>query len=156
MWHRVVLLWMYLLCGIDVGYNTQYLSFGESWLQYKFFYHEIVDFHHLFKFPMETRHAFIRASVSYLVHHVHGDSLLVVSCLMKKYLPLTLSSNGNYILTELLAQRLILTVKPNGKLMQVLFSKHFNGAPYITLSPFSKRSALIMKQNMMPFFLAFY
>ena len=121
-----------------------------------FFYHEIVEFYHLFNFPMETRHAFIRASVSYLAHHVHGDSLLVVSCLMKKYLPLALSSNGNYIFTELLTQRWILTVKPNGEPTQVWFSKRHKGAPYITLSPFSKRSVLIMKQNMRPFFLDFY
>ena len=68
---------MYLLCGIDFGYNTQYLSFGELWLQYKLFYHEVVDSHHLFKFPMETRHMFIKASVSYLAHLVHDDSPLV-------------------------------------------------------------------------------
>ena len=63
---------------MDFCYNTQYLSFGEFWLQYTLFYHEVVDSHHLFKFPIETRHAFIKASVSYQAHLVHRDSLLVV------------------------------------------------------------------------------
>ena len=65
-------------------YNTFFKArhlLQSTFLEYTIFYHEVVGFHLLFKILMETRHMFIKLSVSYLAHHVHGDSLLVVELL---------------------------------------------------------------------------